>query len=108
MAIIPLKQKVTVHKAAEKGELDKWGNPILPEPFTLAARIDEGSFLFKNDNGDEAVAKTKILLDKLADVWYGDVLEYEDELGRVTKRKPTSISVKRGFGSKPMLTEVML
>jgi ABC-type phosphate transport system auxiliary subunit len=108
MAIIALNQQVTIHKAAKKGELDKWGNPLILEPIKLAARIDEGSFIFKDDKGNEIVARTKILLDKLADVWYDDELEFEDELGRKTRRKPSTISVKRDMSSKPLLTEVIL
>lgn len=110
MPLIPLKQTIKVYKAASG--LDEWGNPIQSPPITLRCRIDEGSYITQDvpsrQQGGVVVATARILLDKLVDINYDDEIEYTDELGRVTRRKPVRINIKRDFSGKPLLTEVLL
>jgi hypothetical protein len=110
MAIIALKQEITVHKASD--ELDSWGNPIEAPPVKLKCRIDEGSYVTTTQSslqtGRSVIATAKILLDKIVDIGYIDEIEYTNELNITMRAKPKKISIKRDASGKPMLTEVML
>lgn len=103
MAIVPLKQRITVTKA--NGH-DGWGRPLPGEVLTLKARVTEETEIVTNQAGKEAKTTATIFLDKLADVSYDDVIEYTNELGVTIKRPPIRIEIKRGIGGKPLLTVV--
>jgi hypothetical protein len=103
VAIIPLKQTVTITKP---GGLDEWGNTVPGPSIVYKCRIDEGSALVKNQNGEEVVSSARILIEKLADVDYGDDVTYSNELGKTFTEKPIRISVLRGPDGKPWFTEV--
>lgn len=109
MAIIPLRQTITVYK---KTGLDEWGNPIESPPITLKCRVDESSHTTSDvqamQRGKVLVPEVRILLDKLADIGYDDEIEFTDENGRTIRKKPIRINVKRDFFGKPLLTEVLL
>ena len=99
----------TIH-VVRAGGYDDYG-PIPGAEFDLKCRIDEGSHLVVEHSsgtvtGETAVAEARIMLDKLADIKYGDTLSWTNELGVTTSRKPKKIDVKRGNSGKPMLTEV--
>ncbi|EDW22152.1 hypothetical protein FO510_05615 [Bacillus pumilus] len=112
MAMFPMRQTIMVKRPSD--ELDRWGNPINEaEEFTLKCRIDEGSTVVKaRNNGvvksEEAVASARILLDRLADVRYTDVISYTNELGETMEKRPKEINVKRHIDGKALLTEVYL
>jgi hypothetical protein len=103
MAIIPLKQSVTVRKA---GASDGWGREVDGEEITLKARVVETTKVVTGPGGEEAVASLEITLDKLADVSYNDTINYSNELGVAVARRPLKIEVKRNFAGKPLLTVV--
>lgn len=103
MAILPLKQTVTVTR---QGEVDEWGEGGTTETFTLKCRVDEGSELVQNRLGEEVVAGASILFGKLVDIRYEDTIEYTNELNITISRSPIRISVTRNIGGKPWLTEV--
>lgn len=103
MAIIPLKQISTVHK---KGAPDLDGYPTDLGSFDYKCRIDEGSFRVKTANGEQAVARARILYEGLIDINYEDLVAYTNELGKKIERHPMDIAVKRDIGSKPIFTEV--
>jgi hypothetical protein len=105
MALVPLKQKITVHRGGGK---DEWGYPIPGETFEYKARVDEKTEKVLNQAGEEAVTGVEIMLDRLADVRYSDEIEYMDELGRQTKRKPVKIEPVRMINGKAVLTVVYL
>lgn len=110
MAIIPLKQTVTISRG---GGVDDWGNPSEPETFDLDCRIDEGSRIVASKTGglnsaETAVAEAKILFDKLADIQYTDSISFTNELGITITRKPKEINVKRMINGKPILTELII
>lgn len=106
MAIISLKQTVIIERP---GALNDWGEVIVePTVRTLKARVDEGSTLVRNRQGEEVVATAQILLDKLADVQYDDTISYTDELGRTLREKPIKIAPIRMANGKATLTEVYL
>lgn len=112
MAIFPMRQTITVKRLSS--ERDVWGNPIAEaEEITLKCRIDEGSTAVKSrSNGviksEETVASARILLDRLADVRYTDIISYTNELGETMEKRPKEINVKRHIGGKAILTEVLL
>lgn len=103
MAIVPLKQTVTITK---NGGLDGWGKPVAGAEITLKARVTESTHVVTNQAGEEAVASLRVTLDKLADISYDDTLTYTNENGVTVSRRPLSIEIKRGISGKPILTEV--
>jgi hypothetical protein len=112
MALVPMKQLITIDHAAST-ELDIWGKPLIPpQTTTYKCRVDEGSYLTvdskQGSTGDRVVATAKVLLDKLVKIGYDDYVSYTNELGDTIKRKPLRIDVKRNFAGKPILTEVFL
>lgn len=105
MALIPLKQSITVTRA---GESDGWGGSSTTESFTLKARVDEKTQVVQNQIGDEVVSSCEIMLDKLADIRYDDDITYIDELGRKVERKPLRIEPIRAINGKALMTVVYL
>lgn len=103
MAIIPLRQTITVTKA---GESDGWGGVNGDADFTLPARVSEEMNTVTNQVGEEAVTTLRIYLDRLPDITYDDVITYTNELDVTVARKPVKIEVKRSIGGKALLTEV--
>lgn len=110
MAVVPMKQVITI----ERGEkLDDWGRTVPEETIEHKCRVDEGTFLVEyrasgNVASREVVANARILLDKLQDVRYDDLITYTNELGIDMKQKPKKINVKRDISAKPILTEVFV
>lgn len=111
MAIIPLRQEITVTRT-EPDPGDIWGGGGTPVTFTLKCRVVEGSYITTDVNakqvGGTIVATAKILLDNLVDIRYGDEIAFTNELGNTIRRKPLKISVLRDFSGKPLLTEVLI
>ncbi|MEH6941679.1 hypothetical protein [Bacillus sp. JJ722] len=105
MAVLPLKQTVIITR---KNEPDEWGEGGTIDTFTLKCRVDEESKLVQNQFGDEVVAGASILFDKLADIRYGDTIEYTNELNITISRSPIRIATVRNIGGKPWLTEVFI
>ena len=115
MAIIPLKQTITITRV---GELGDWGVPTgSSETFTLKCRIDEGSRMARTDlnvgggsgiNSEEVIEVTSILLNKYADVRYTDTITFTDAGGKLVTVRPIKISVISGLNGKPVLTEVIV
>ncbi|NOU98480.1 hypothetical protein [Paenibacillus planticolens] len=105
MALVPLKQTITVTKA---GVTDEWGDVGPGDELTLKARVVEETKIITAASGKEAVTSLHIYLDKLADISYDDTITFTNENGVTVERKPLSIAVKRGFSSKPILTEVFV
>lgn len=103
MAIIPLKQSVTIQR---KGEPDEWGEGGVSTSFTLKCRVDERTQVVQNQLGTEVVSGMEITLDKLPDVRYDDVIEYTNELGVTIRRTPIKIEPIRMINGKPALTAV--
>lgn len=104
MAIIPLKQRVIVRPP--DGLPDKWGQTKPTDPVEYRARVSEEIRVVTNQYGEEAVASMTIYFDKLPDISYDHVIEYENEIGVKIARKPVSIEVKRHINGKPLLTLV--
>ncbi len=105
MALVPLKQQITIHRGGGK---DEWGYPIPGKTIELKARVDEKTEVVQNQAGTEVVTGVQIMLDKLADIRYSDEISYTDELGRQTKRKPIRIEPVRMINGKAVLTVVYL
>jgi hypothetical protein len=114
MALIPLKQTVTIKRP---GAPDKWGNPTAPIEFTLPCRIVEGVKLTRRTsssgaggtvavNAEEVVSTAQIFFDKLADIKLTDEIYYTDENGNTRLYRPISIEVRRGPNGKPWFTIV--
>lgn len=112
MAIIPLKQTITVLRSNGK---DDYGEPLDPVPFTLKCRFVEKSELIKRYTSGtganqtmsaEVVANGQIFLNGYADILYTDTIEYTDESGRLRTYSPLKIEPKRNFGGKAILTAV--
>lgn len=105
MAIIPLKQRATVHKPTI---VDDWGEVTAEPPSTLKCRADEKTEVVKNPQGDEVVSGVQLLFDKLPNITYDDVIEFTNEIGVAVKRKPVKIEPIRMINGKPTLTAVYL
>lgn len=103
MPIVPMKQIITVNKAAGT---DGWGDVVAGDILTLKARVVEETKVITASSGREAVTSLHITLDKLAEVTYDDTITFTNENGVTVERKPLSITVKRGISGKPILTEV--
>jgi hypothetical protein len=113
MALIPLNQTVLLHKRIDgNGGLDEWGNPIVSDPISMEARVDEGSFTTTDEEsfvtGKVIVAQVRVFLEGLADISYDDEVEFTNELNHTIKRKPKRINIKRNIAGAPELTEVLL
>lgn len=112
MALIPLKQEVTITRS--RGPLDGYGNPTETEEVTLKCRVDEGTFLVEyKSSGNlsataEEVAKARVIFDKLVDIQYSDLISYTNEIGQEIKRSPKKVDIKRHLNGKPLLTEVYI
>lgn len=113
MAVIPLKQTVTIRRP---GELDRWGNETTPATtFTLKCRVDEGAKLTRRTSqqpgatqtlSEEVVSSAQILFDKFVDVRLTDEILYADESGNTRIYHPINVTRIRGFNGKTWLTEV--
>jgi hypothetical protein len=110
MALVPMNQTVTISRGGDG--VDDWGNPLAPTTFTVACSVNEGSEVVQQLSGglnssETAIARAKILFDKLADIRYTDEISFTNELGETITRKPKEINVKRMNG-KPLITEVFI
>jgi hypothetical protein len=109
MGYFPTNQTVTVTRA---GELDIYGKPISPTTLTLKCRAIEGTHITTDKSsltqGATIVCDLKLQFDKIGDVHYDDIIQYQNEAGTAYKGKPKSIKISRDFGGKPILTEVLL
>ena len=105
MAIVPLKQRVTVHKPSETND---WGETTPGAIVEYKCRADEKTEIIKNQHGVEVVSSVQIMFDKLPDIAYNDVIEYTNELDVTVKRKPEKIEPIRMPNGKPTLTMVYL
>ena len=105
MPIIPLKQRVIVHKPES---IDDWGIGTPGEQIPMKCRADEKTEVVKNKVGDEVVTSAQFLFDKLPNIAYDDEIEYTNELGVTIKRKPELIEPIRLINGKPTLTAVYL
>lgn len=106
MALIPLKQSVKIIRSS--GDSGGWGGSTTTEEFTLPARVDNKTQKVQNDLGDEVVSTAEIILDKLAEVYMDDVIEYVDELDRKISRRPINIEPIRMINGRAALTVVYL
>ena len=105
MAIIPLKQSVTITKpGADSG----WGHAEPGVEVALKARVVEETRTVTNQFGNEVVSSMSAIFDKLPDISYDDTLTYTNELGVTISRKPLSIAPRRGIAGKAILTEVFV
>ncbi|MGE6488511.1 hypothetical protein [Paenisporosarcina sp. NPDC076898] len=112
MALIPLKQEITVTKPYKT---DKYNRPLLPETVTMKCRLDEQQKTVKRASSsvgvnqsmsNEVQSSARIILDKLADIRYEDTIEYTNELGITTTYTPLDIEPKRNLAGKVILTVV--
>ncbi|MGM0973409.1 MAG: hypothetical protein ACQEW2_10845 [Bacillota bacterium] len=113
MAIIPLKQTITIRR---KGETDRWGNETTPATiFRLKCRFEEGAKLTRRTSqqpgatqtlSEEVVSSAQVTFDKFTDVRLTDELLYTDESGHTRVYHPINITRTRGPNGKAWLTEV--
>lgn len=105
MAIIPLKQSVTITRPG----LDSgWGHAAPGEVIPLKARVVEETRVVKNEVGEEVISSMSAIFDKLPSISYGDILTFTNEFGVTVSRKPLSIEPRRGISGKAVLTEVFV
>lgn len=107
MAIIPLKQTVTVRKWSD-GDDDGWSNEGYGDPITYKVRATEKVEIVLNSLGEEKKASVKLTFDKLPDIAYMDEITFTNELGVTITRNPLSIRPIRMVNGKPTLTAVHL
>lgn len=107
MAIIPLKQTVTVRKLVKVDD-DGWDEETWSQPIAHKVRATEKVEIVMNALGEEKTASVKLLFDKLPDIAYTDEITYENELGVKITRTPLSIKPIRMVNGKSTLTAVHL
>lgn len=116
MAMMPLKQTVTVRKKItvdnDGWEVEGWSEPIIMKCRAVETIkvIDSASLVggFRR-NIDEQVTTTLVLtFDKLPDIDYETEISYTNELGVTITRMPVLISPIRMINGKVTLTEVHL
>lgn len=105
MAMIPLKQTITVYPPADSSA-DPWNPTPAPEPFSLRCRYQENVEVVRNQHGAEVVSSAQIFLDKYANVTVNHEFEYVDESGTTTRYKPHNVARKRWLNGKAILTVV--
>jgi len=112
MAIIPLKNTVTITPSLGT---DEWDRPIPGTPYTLRCRIQEGTKLVRSSTAgsgvhgvasQEVVSVAQIYFDKVPPIGMSDTITYTDENGNVRTYMPISIEIKRGLNGKALLTVV--
>jgi hypothetical protein len=111
MAIIPLKQTITIKHAT--GETDRFNRAEYGSPETLKCRFVEGSKLVRTRSmgmttSAEAVSSAQITLAGFVPLSMEDEITYTDEGGKSQAYKPLSIDVKRGLNGKALLTIVLV
>lgn len=104
MAIVPLKQNVTVSPFL--GNDPDYNEPIYGEDYAMKCRFSEGVKLVRNGRGEEVASIGAFFFDRLPTLGISDKLTYTDENMRTTTYTPIAISVKRAINGKPLLTEV--
>lgn len=109
MAMIPLRQKITLKRRAG---FDEWGAPLFEQPIEIRARVDEGSYVTSDtgakQTGGVELASVRIFLDKLVQVGYDDLISFTNELGITIEQTPKKVTVKRNIAGKVEMTEVYL
>lgn len=104
MALIPLKQTVTITPAG--GFDPDYNTPIPGVPYTLRCRFQEGVKLVRNQHGAEVVSVGTFYFDKFADIDLDAKFTYTNELGDETTYDPLTIGIKRMLSGRAILTEV--
>ena len=104
MALIPLKQSVTVTPASS--ETDRFNRPVMGEPYTLKARVHDEIKTVQSVEGKEVVSTCTIFLDKNAKVTAKDKITYKDDDGVTRAYTPISVGTKRHINGKPILKVV--
>ena len=116
MALIPLKQTVTIRKLIASDN-DGWEVETWSDPITMKCRAEETIKTIDSSSVtdglrktvDEKVVATLLLtFDKLPDIDYNTEITYTNELGVTIKRKPVLISPIRMINGKVAMTEVHL
>lgn len=103
MALIPLKDSAVLTSPAG---VDEWGYPIPGVPTPYKCRIDEGTKLTRDQNGEEVVSNTQILFDKVVAVSYEYDVTWTDAAGVERTKKPIRIGTIKDIASKVLFTEV--
>ncbi|PEM08503.1 hypothetical protein [Bacillus wiedmannii] len=109
MAMLPMKDKVTVHKA---GTIDDWGIMQFPgESFVIPGRIkhtlymrdEEGTFTtIKNDLN----VRGSVLFEGIVDVTLNDELEFTNFRGERERVKPNRAKFIQDFNGKVLFTRI--
>lgn len=116
MAVIPLKQTVTIRNLIVSN-VDGWDTSEYGLPFTLKCRATETLKTIESSSvtdglkktvDESAVATLVLLFDKLPNINYDSEITFTNELGVTITRKPTLIQPIRMINGKPTLTEVHL
>lgn len=116
MAIIPLKQFVTVRKRIT-GNTDGWEADGWSEPFNLKCRAVETVKTISSSSMTEGFRKTVdehmkatlvLYFDKFPDIDYDSEISFVNESGIEITRNPILISPIRMVNGKVTLTEVHL
>jgi hypothetical protein len=112
MALIPMKQTVTIVPAATTND---WGEVVPGTPYTLKCRISEGAKMVRNTSSasgihgvaaEEVVLVAQVYLDKFVNIHPDDIIEYTDEAGNKRSYTPLNIERKYGLNGNCLLTVV--
>jgi hypothetical protein len=103
--MIPLKDRVTIEKP---GGEDEWGYPTPGTTVALRCRITEGTDITRNQNGEEVVTNTRVLLKGAQAVGYNDKFTWTDAAGVTRSAYPIRISFIKGPTSRVLFTKVEL
>lgn len=105
MAIIPLKQTITITPAS--GGITEFDTPKMGDPYTRKCRYQETITLVPSmADGKEAVSKATIMFDGFEPIDAHTKLTYTREDGSTLTHTPISVAVKRHINGKALLTVV--
>lgn len=106
MAIIPLKQSITITPALPGG-VTEFDTPAMGQPITKKCRYQETITLVSSMvDGKQVVSKATIFFDGFEAIDEHTKLEYTREDGTVMTHTPLSVAVKRHINGKALLTVV--
>lgn len=111
MALIPLRQTVTIKKRL--GTADRFNRIEYGLPTSHKCRIVEKTTLVRAKtlgytSGSEVVSSAQIMLDRYVAVSMDDEITYVDESSNVHTYQPLTVEVKRGLNGKALLTVIFV
>lgn len=87
-------------KVKTVGKPDKYGQSTISDPVEYGCdiRMNTENEVFLDFMGEQTVFVAKILFPFPVEIKVGDIIQFEDDLGKQQERKVLGVQVKRDFG----------